>query len=78
MVGCCHGDGAPVGAGEDGLRSGRLQALVQAAEADGFHLLARLARRELLAPGSPERAASDRELARDGLAGATRIPTAVF
>lgn len=65
-------------AGEDGLRSGRLQALVQAAEADGFHLLARLARRELLAPGSPERAASDRELARDGLAGATRIPTAVF
>ncbi len=65
-------------AGEDGLRNGRLQALVQAAEADGFHLLARLARRELQVPGSAERAASDRELARDGLAGAARIPAAAF
>jgi DNA-binding winged helix-turn-helix (wHTH) protein len=64
--------------GEDRLRSGRLKALVQAAEADGFHLLARLARRELLAPGSPERAASDRDLAGDGLAGAARIPAAAF
>lgn len=65
-------------AGEDHLRSGRLKALAQSAEADGFHLLARLARRELLQPGSPERAMSDRELARDGLAGATHTPTAAF
>ncbi|GMU43671.1 MAG: winged helix-turn-helix domain-containing protein [Xanthomonadales bacterium] len=65
-------------AGEDSLRRGRLDALAQAAEADGFGLLARLVRREMLPPDSPERAAVDRELARDGLAGATRLPAAAF
>mgnify|MGYP000916127671 FL=1 len=65
-------------AGEDDLRRGRLEALERAAAADGYHLLARLARRELLAPVSPERVASDSDLARDGLAGAARTPTAAF
>lgn len=65
-------------AGEDSLRQGRLEALGQAAKTSGFDLLARLVRREMLAPDSPERAAVDRELARDGLAGALRLPAAAF
>lgn len=65
-------------AGEDSLRQGRLAALGQAATADGFDLLARLVRREVLSPGSSERASADRALARDGLAGAARLPAAAF
>lgn len=65
-------------AGEEGLRRGRLERVERAATADGFRLLAQLVRREMRASGSPERAAIDRELARDGLAGAIGTPLAAF
>lgn len=60
------------------FRAERLADLVKAAEADGFHLLARLAQRELLAADSPEHLALEAALTVDGLAGAMQSASAAF
>jgi hypothetical protein len=65
-------------AGETDLRDGRLAQLNADARADGFLLLAQLAERERLAPGSEERKARDAQLLEQGLAGATRSAAAAF
>ena len=60
------------------FRAQRLTQLIDAAETDGFHLLARLAQRELLTAGTPERAAIEAALAEDGLSGALESAAAAF
>jgi hypothetical protein len=60
------------------FRAQRLADLIEAAQADGFHLLVRLAQRELLAENTPERTAIESALAADGLAGALQSASAAF
>ena len=60
------------------FRAQRMTQLLKAAQTDGFHLLARLAQRELLAADAPERAAIETALAQDGLSGAMQSAAAAF
>jgi DNA-binding winged helix-turn-helix (wHTH) protein/tetratricopeptide (TPR) repeat protein len=60
------------------FRAQRLADLIEAAQGDGFHLLVRLAQRELLAENTPERTAIESALAADGLAGALQSASAAF